>query len=141
VVVADPTFDIYADGPGEILAHRLAVRRYSWSLEYQHAVGVLEFESSTAHESGDLSQKQKRIGARVARIVVREQLAHVAFAQSANNGVHERMREHIGVGMTFQAALVGDHDATQHEPPPMRKRVHVIAQSYAHVATPSPTSA
>ena len=59
-------------------------------------------------------------------------LADVAQRGRAQEGVDDRVREHVGVGVALQAALVLDLDPAEHEPAVRREGVGVVAHAGTH---------
>ena len=79
-----------------------------------------------------LAQQHPAVGALPSRIRVGEVRAEVAQRQRAEDRVADRVEQHVGVGMSVEAAIERNRDAAQDEPAPCDERVHVEAVADAH---------
>ena len=73
-------------------------------------------------------------GAAPLRIGGREMHADIAFGKRAENGVHERMQDDVGIGMAGQSAPMRDAHAAEHDVIAVAELVDVEAEAGAHIA-------
>src|ERR1022692_249094 len=57
----------------------------------------------------------------------------VVRAQSPEHGVADRVQQGVGVRVSLQAALEGNRDTTEHQPPPGDQRMHIETVADADV--------
>ena len=70
----------------------------------------------SASSATTAAQQRERVGAAPALVGVGEVLADVAEARGAEQRVDHGVREHVGVGVPVEAALVLDLDAAEDQP-------------------------
>ena len=133
--------DVHAHRARHVLAHGLAVGRELGGLAVDGAVAVDQLEATLAHERGDVAEQGDGVGALVGGVGVGEELADVARAHGAEDGVHEGVHEHVGVGVAEQARGVVDVHAAEDELAPLHEAVHVMAVAYAHQRSSPPQAA
>ena len=78
---------------------------------------------------GHLRQQHERVGARIRRVGVGEQLADIARARRAEQRVGNGMRQLVGVGVAQEALMMRNVDAAQNELAVGRERMDVEAQA------------
>lgn len=57
--------------------------------------------------------------------------AEIAFTQGAQNGICQRMRESVSVGMSGCSTIRFNADATQNQRPSCNQPVRIIADAYS----------
>ena len=95
---------------GEVGAHGIAVRGDLGLLAGNGAVGIDKLKAQLTRIVHHTGKQHHRVGALIGRIGVGEQFADVSPAAGAQNSVGQRVREHIGIRMAQQTALVGNVD-------------------------------
>ena len=73
-----------------------------------------------------LGEEEPRVGILPARVGVGVELADVAEAGGAEQGVGDGVQHHVGVGMADQAARMLDADAAQDQRPAFGQPVRVV---------------
>ena len=86
-------------------------------LGHDRAVDVAGLPAGRPDQADRVRQQLDAVGAGQARVVVGEQLADVAEAGRAEQGVGDGVGDGVGVAVAGQAARVGEADAAQHERP------------------------
>ena len=114
--------------PGDPGGHRRAVRADPRLLADQRDVDVLDAPARGRHEVTGVSQENRRIGARPARLARREMAADVAGANGAEQRVGQRVQPDVGIRMAEQAQRAGDAHAEQDDTFAGRQPVHVEAE-------------
>ena len=107
----------------------------------QHAVGVDEHEAGLAHLAVGLGQQLERVGAAVALVVGGEERPDVGEPRGAEQGVGERVGDHVAVGVAREPARVVDRDPAEDERHAGVERVRVDPEADAKVAHASEASA
>ena len=79
-----------------------------------------------------LGKKSQGIGPGEGRVGIGEKLADVSGASARKNGVGDGMREHVGIGMSREPALVRDVDAADDELAAFGEGMHVVADADPH---------
>ena len=74
-------------------------------------------------------QQLERVGAAVALVGVGEVLADVTERGGAEQRVDDRVRQHVGIGMTEQPVRVRDLDAADDQRPALDQLVAVVAEA------------
>lgn len=116
---------------GDVAYHRRRMRQDARRLADERGVNVDHAPTRCPHAIEGLAQQDAAVGARVGRIGVRKEAADVAQPSRTQQRIGERMQQHVGVGMTEQAALEGDGDAADDQRPPGHERMHVEALAHA----------
>ena len=93
------------------------------------AVAVDELEALLAHDARHVGEQDEGVGVLVGGIGVGEELADVARAQRAEDGVGEGMGEDVSVGVPEKARGMLDVDAAQDELASLDEAVHVMAMA------------
>ncbi len=89
---------------------------------------------SAVHARDRVGEEAVGRGALPLRVGGGEVLADVAVADRAEDGVGQRVQDHVGVGVADQPARVRDRDAAEHDVRAGAQRVDVVADADAHVA-------
>ena len=87
---------------------------------------------------GDGFQKLDAVRAEIADVVVGKALPDVAEGRCAQKGIHNRVKQHICVGVSQKSFLIGNFHAAQDQLPVLHQSVYVISHSYPHVIPLSP---
>ena len=99
----------------EPIAHRGSVRRDARLLADQHAVGVDELVAGLPHLPVGLAEQLQRVRSAVALVVGREERPDVREPRCAEQGVGERVGDHVAVGVPGEPARMVDRDPAEHE--------------------------
>ena len=110
----DP-IDGYAHRPGEAGAHRIAHRRDARLLSDQHAIGVHELVTRALDNLVRALEKPERRSVEPLWIGGGKEVADVATARGAEDGVDERVGENVAVGVAGEPALAREVDAAEYE--------------------------
>ena len=103
----------------------------------QDAVGVDELPAGLAHLPVGLREQLQRVDALRRLVARREERADVAEARRAEDGVDERVRDHVAVGVAREPARVVEADAAEHERHAVLERVGVDAHADPELGHPS----
>ena len=103
----------------QVGAHGIAVWGDLGLLAGNGAVGIDKLKAQLAHIVHHTGKQYHRIGTLVGRVGIGEQLADVSPAAGAQNGVGQGVREHIGIRVAQQAALVGNVDTADDTSTPL----------------------
>ena len=104
------------------------------ALEHHGGVDVGDRPAGVRHAPGRGAQQPERVGALVGRVVVGEVLAEVAQGGGAEQGVDDRVRQHVGVGVALEPELGLERDAADHQRPAGDEAVRVVAEARANAA-------
>jgi very-short-patch-repair endonuclease len=126
----------HAERAGEPRPHRRDVRRQPGTLHHHRRVDVADAPAVLAEQRHHPGEQVQAVGIPPARVGGREMVADVAQRRRAEQRVHDRVGQHVGVGVTEQPDRRGQFDAAQHQPPPRRVTVDVIAEADAHQPSP-----
>ena len=86
----------------------------------------------------DLLKKRDARDPFIPGIRIREMLSDIAKRCGAEQGVHDRMDDHIRVRMSQQSLLIRDLHASQDQFPPLGELMYIISDSDSHsVSLPS----
>lgn len=118
---------------GKVGAHGIAVRGDFGLLAGNGAVGIDKLKAQLARIVHHTGKQHHRVGALIGRIGVGEQFADVSPAAGAQNGVGQGVREHIGIRVAQQTALIGNVDPADNTSTTLHQTVNVIAVSNAQV--------
>ena len=118
---------------GKVGAHGIAVRGDLGLLTGNGAVGIDKLKAQIARIVHHASEQHHRVGALIGGIGVGEELADVSPAAGAQNSVGQGVREHIGIRVAQQAALVGNVDPADDASTPLHQTVDVVAVANAQV--------
>ncbi len=99
----------------ESRAHLVAPGGDARFLADQHAVRVDELEAGRLHSRVGIRQQSERVGATVGVVVGREERADVPEPGGSQQGVGERMRDHVTVGVADEPARMVEGDAAEHK--------------------------
>ena len=80
---------------------------------YQCDIEVTQPQATDLHQAIDSFQENDAGEVFVLGIVVGEMRSDVRESRRSQNGVAERVQDHIRVRVSFQAPFVGDDDSTQ----------------------------
>ena len=80
-----------------------------------------------------MAQQLPAVDALETLIGIREMLADVAQRGRAEQGIADRVQQHIGVGMAKQTAIVGNIDTADDQPAPLGEGMHVETVAYTNV--------
>jgi hypothetical protein len=56
-------------------------------------------------------------------------MADVLLADGAKDGIRDGVAQHVGIGVTFQSAVMWNLDTTEHEGASFREAVNVVAEA------------
>ena len=118
---------------GQVGAHGIAMRGDLRLLAGNGAVGIDKLKAQLARIVHYAGKQHHRVGTLVGGIGVGEQLADVSPAAGSQNGVGQGVREHIGIRVAQQAALVGNVDTADDTSTPLHQTVNVVAMANAQV--------
>src|SRR5205823_3736767 len=90
-------------------------------------------DAGVPHDPGCLGQQIEARSALIARVIGRKVRADVSQPGSTEDGVDDRVGEHVSVGMPVQPAWVLDAHAAEHESPALLQGMNVVADSHPHV--------
>ena len=123
---------------GHALPHGVAVRCELGRLRRDGAVAVHEAKSPLARKVRDPRQEDHAVRALVGWVGVREEPPYVAGAHGAEDGVHERVGDDVGIGVALEPALRGDVHPAEDEGAPLGERVDVkpMADPERHCTSP-----
>ena len=102
------------------------------ALRDDRAVHVADAPSVFPEQRADTAQQQHAVRALIGGVFIRKMLPDVPERGGAEQGVHQRMREHVGVGVPEQALLPGDVDPAEDQPAALDQPVHVIPIPDSH---------
>jgi hypothetical protein len=105
--------------------HRKTVLREFRLLGDDGDVDILETAANVAKPGHGMLDEGARLGAPPTLVMRRKELADVSGSESAEDCVGNGVKDGIGIGVTFQAAAIGDADSGQHERPFFVERVNV----------------
>ena len=74
-----------------------------WGLSFGRSATTTESTLTTLQ----LTQNLHRVGALPLRIVGGEVLADIAEAQGAQQGIHDRVHQHVGIAVAIKAQAIG----------------------------------
>ena len=114
---------------GEPQLYRVAMRANLRPLEDDDNVHVLDGESSSADEASDFMQQLDARCVLPPRIGIRIMLPDIAGARRAQNGIRDRVTHNVSVRMSERAALGGDIDAAEYQPPAFDQAVQIVANT------------
>ena len=123
---------------GERRGHGGQVRREPGLLGDDRAVGLRQGEAAAADQLVRGAQQLHRIGVLPLGIAVGKQLADVARARGAEDGVGEGVRHGVGVRVPGEPARMGDGDAAEDERTARDEAVGVVADPHPGHARPAP---
>ncbi len=103
----------------------------------QDAVRVHEVEAAHPDDLVAPLEKPDRGDVQPLRIGGREELADVALAGRAEDGVDQRVGDHVAVRVTGEPRLTGEVDAGEDERDPVLEPVRVDAEPDPQLAHPS----
>ena len=76
---------------------------------------MADHAAAVAHALAGKGEKTVRRGALPLRIAGRKMRSNIAFGESTKDRIDERMQRDIRIGMTGDAARMGDTNSTQHD--------------------------
>ena len=91
------------------------MRRHLRALRIDRRIDVDHSPTRGGKTSPYLTQKHPAICAAIARIGIREKPSDVAHARCAQQGVNDRMQQHVGIGVPQQTQFVRNLDATDNQ--------------------------
>ena len=143
VVVARTLTDCRVDSKciGETATHLVPVRGDARLLADEDAVGADERVAGLADLRVRVAQELERVCALPALVAGREQRADVAETGRAEQGVDERMRDHVAVRVAGEAARMLDRDAAEDERHAVLQSMRVDAEPDAQVRHRAPPAA
>ena len=129
---------VKAHGVRHVPAHLLTVGGELWCLRANGAVAIQDAVAAAAGELGHAGEQLDAVGPLVGRVGVGEELAYVAGAHGAQDGIHEGVGHHVRVRVAQKAALAGDVHPAQDEAAPLLHAVDVVAMPNADHCTSLP---
>lgn len=125
-----------ADGTGKSPPHLVSVRRDRRLLADEDAVGVRELVPGARNLVVRAAKEVDGRRAAPRRIARREERSDVAEARRPEEGVDERVGEHVAVGVPGEPAGMLDADAAENERHAVGESVRVEAEADPVVAQP-----
>ncbi len=104
---------LHLEGRRQVLAHGRQVRGEFGALGDQRQVGIPQNIPLLLNEVDDVVQEPYTIGPTVTGIRVGKVLPEVSERQGAKQGVHQGMREDIGIGVSEQAPFMRNRNSSQ----------------------------
>ena len=99
---------------GELFAHQRDVRRELWALGNDRAVHVDDTISHVFEHLPHRVQQLHTVRSLIALVAVRKELANIAEGCRAEQGVHQRVGQHIRVRVAEQALFPGNPMSDSH---------------------------
>ena len=106
--------------------------RYGESLGACAAIVDIQLKAVRAHDLHHARQQDERVGALVRGVGVGEEPADVAEPTRPQDGVRERVRDDVGVGVAVKPAIVRNVHAAQDQAAALGEGVDVIAVPDVH---------
>src|SRR5260370_1452158 len=119
---------------GDTGTHRVAMRADARRLAHDGDVEMGDAPIPRAHALDREGQEPIGGGATPLRIGRREMHADVAVGERSEDGVHEGLKNKVGVGMSGQPTPTGDAHPAEHVPIAFAELVNIEAKTGAHIA-------
>src|SRR5437762_10964067 len=111
------------------LPHGNNIRTKFRRFECHGGVEVYYLKAALTGQPHDARKKVEAIRIFPLRILIRKVDAEIAFAQSAENSIGNRMRQSIGVRVSFGAAFRHDMHAPEDKRSPFNQPMHVVSNA------------
>jgi hypothetical protein len=116
---------------GQSLADGKFVRRNLGLLGKQNAVDVTDAIARLANPGQGQRKHLGRVPSAVRRIGIGKQFANISQGQGAQQGVRDRVQEHIGVAVPDQSVVKGDFDSAQPQGSARRQAMRIVSNPNA----------
>ena len=108
------------------------MRKDFGTLRKNHAIQIYDLKARGRDTAERRSQHLRGITAFVGRIGVGKEFPDIAAGRRAEQGVSNRVQEHIGIAVAQRPAVVRDCNAAQHETRAGAEPVGVVAEADAN---------
>ena len=109
------------------------MRRQFRLLRYYGDIGIDELEPAPPHDTHDALHEFYAGNILVARVAVRKMDADIPFPHSTQQSIHERVQQHIGIGMAGQTSRRRNFDTAQKEFPPALEAMYIVTVADAQI--------
>src|ERR1051326_411948 len=125
--------DVDLQRSGQLLANGNAELLELGSLEDYRRIDVHDFIADLCGQVPRVPQEYQAVAALPARIGIREMHADVAQCSGAQQGIRDRMRENIGVGVALQSEVTGNRDAAENQGSAGRDAMYIPALTHSNL--------
>src|SRR5207247_491116 len=118
-----------AQASGDRLTHRGDVRAYAGRLRNDRRVDRDDGVARLADLRSDLAQQLLAVRASETRIVAREVRSEIAEVRRSEDRVHDRVEEHVTIGVASEPLRVLDRDTAQDQAAARREPVTIVPEA------------
>ena len=115
-----------AQQPSDVRGNRIPVRANFRPLADHRAIDVANLKTCSVHPLNGFAQENRRVGAIMFRIVVREELPDVWKSERTEQRIRDSMQKRITIGMSNRSARSFDADSAEHKRPPRSLRRNLV---------------
>ena len=114
----------------KVVADRADMGCHFRRFENKCSVQICHYPAAAMHPLHHLTQKNAAINAVVSVVGIRKMSADIALTNRTQQGVANRMNQHITIRVSQQSAMVGNSDPTEHQGVTSTKTVYIVTVSY-----------
>ena len=96
-------------------------------LSHDGAVDIADLEALGTHAPGSLGQQHGRVGTLELRVGVREMAADIAQRRGAEQGIGDRVQQHVGIRMAEQPQAMRHFDTAENQLATWHQRMYIPA--------------
>lgn len=122
----------HAANPGDILSHFSKVRLQLGRLSHNGCIDITYSEAVFAEKQTDMLEQQEAVSPGISGVAVRKMDTDISERGGTEKRVHDRMGQHIRVGVAKQTKPRGNFHTAQNQFSSFRKTVHIITVSDSH---------
>ena len=101
-------------------------------LEDKCSVQICQHPAAIMHPLHHLTQKNATINASVSVVGIGKMSADIALTNRTQQGVANRMNQHITIRVSQQSAVMSNSDPAKHQGTSATKAVYIVTVSYTH---------
>ena len=116
---------------GDVRRHLSSVGRQSRSFSDNHCIDVAKHITCCGCALPHLAQQRPAVRVLVCHVGFGKVPPDVALPDRPENRIADSVQKHVGVGMTFEAALKRKHNSTEHQSPAFDQAMNVKAAADA----------